>query len=92
MTTEKFKISLSFLGGTFDITSCQVLADGKLMEIDTANGGNAGGHKVNEEFWILLAEIFGSNQIKIFRKEKREDEFQLERVFETMKKRFFWNN
>ena len=79
-------ITLCITGGTFDITACQVKADGTLMEIAAANGGNAGGHKVNEAFWILLTEIFGSIQAECFRRENREDEFLLEKHFETKKK------
>lgn len=48
-------------GGTVDVTVHEIQEDGSLQEVHQATGGCWGGTTVDDEFWLLLMKVFGSD-------------------------------
>ncbi|KAL4229976.1 hypothetical protein ACF0H5_010365 [Mactra antiquata] len=73
-------------GGTVDITVHQKLANGKLRELHTANGGYWGGTLVDRAFVSSLRDVLGKETLKRFEEECLCDVFDLLKEFEAAKR------
>ena len=73
-------------GGTIDIAVHEVLHDGSVREITTANGGNLGGTRVDKSFQDFLEEIFGKDVFEQFSKAGKSDFLEIFRDFEVKKR------
>ena len=76
---------LFFSAGTVDFTAQQDIGDGRVKELEIANGGDWGGRHVDKRFTDLLMEILGGSVIEKFRKEFPMEWYDLEMSFETAK-------
>ena len=69
-----------------DITVHEVMRDHKIKEILKANGGCWGGNTVDEAFYEMLTNIFGSSVMHKFRTEFVAEDRELRTKFEIKKK------
>ena len=77
---------ICFSGGTVDITVHEVLPDGNLRELLSANGGPWGGATVDQAFVDFLADISDKDVVEFFRKKHSSDFMDLLREFEVKKR------
>ncbi|KAL4230096.1 Heat shock 70 kDa protein 12A [Mactra antiquata] len=73
-------------GGTVDITVHEVVDEGKLKELDHANGGEWGGTKVDASFEKFLSDITGPTIFKKFKSDFLDDYIDMCREFEARKR------
>ena len=64
--------------------------DGSLKEIKSASGGTWGGVGINDEFFKFMGKVFGREIFHTFKKEHMNQYFELERKFESEKRRMKW--
>lgn len=76
-----------FIGGTVDITVHEVLKDGNLRELLSANGGPWGGATVDEAFVDFLAQISSQDAVDAFKTKYAADFMDMLREFEVKKKK-----
>ncbi|XP_052267240.1 heat shock 70 kDa protein 12B-like isoform X2 [Dreissena polymorpha] len=74
-------------GGTVDITTVRVREGETLEHIHKSGGGPCGGMNVNDEFFMMLAQITGQDVFEKFRMEYRVEYFDLQASFEQEKSR-----
>ena len=79
-------ISLSYSGGTVDITIHQVKDHGRLKELHKATGGAWGGTKVDDAFRQLLVKIVTDDVFPVFQRDHTDDYLDLFREFEIKKR------
>ncbi|KAH3833377.1 heat shock 70 kDa protein 12A-like isoform X2 [Dreissena polymorpha] len=73
-------------GGTVDITVHEVVAKGKLKELNHASGGAWGGTRVDAAFEEFLQKIVGKDVFEQFKSTYVEDWVELQRQFELKKR------
>ncbi|WAR20728.1 HS12A-like protein [Mya arenaria] len=73
-------------GGTVDITVHELVAGGRLRELQRASGGAHGSIGVDEEFERLLSFIFGAEIIQHFRRKRPAGWVDLMATFESRKR------
>ncbi|XP_065925054.1 heat shock 70 kDa protein 12A [Magallana gigas] len=73
-------------GGTIDMAMQEVREDGKIQEINRAQGGDWGGIYVDEEFKRMLEDIVSKPIIEAFRMKYTGDYIELFRFFEKKKR------
>ena len=81
-----FFLSLSYSGGTVDITIHQVKDQGRLKELHKASGGAWGGTKVDDAFRQLLVKIVTDDVFLAFQRDHTDDYLDLFREFEIKKR------
>lgn len=74
------------IGGTIDMAMQEVREDGKLQEINRAQGGDWGGIFVDEEYKQMLEGIVSKPIIEAFRMKYTGDYIELFRFFEKKKR------
>jgi hypothetical protein len=75
-------------GGTADMTAMEVVSGGSLKQLHRASGGDWGGHKVNENFFQLLRDLFGHDIIQKCVDNHRSDFLELQRDIEVKKRKY----
>ncbi|XP_062593151.1 heat shock 70 kDa protein 12A-like [Saccostrea cucullata] len=73
-------------GGTIDMAIQEVTKDGKLQEIDRAQGGDWGGIYVDAQFKEMLEKIVSKSVFEDFRMQNPGDYIELFRNFESKKR------
>lgn len=74
------------IGGTIDMAMQEVRGDGKIQEINRAQGGDWGGIYVDEEFKNMVEDIVSKPIIEAFRMKYTGDYIALFRYFEKKKR------
>ncbi|XP_068760050.1 heat shock 70 kDa protein 12A-like isoform X2 [Montipora capricornis] len=73
-------------GGTLDVTVHAIQSDGSIKELHKVTGGPYGGIKVNQEFEMLLEELFGKTNLQNYRRKHCSDWLSLMNDFEAKKR------
>ena len=83
---HSYFLSLTYSGGTVDITIHQVKDQGRLRELHKASGGAWGGAKVDDAFRQLLVKIVTDDVFLAFQRDHTDDYLDLFREFEIKKR------
>ncbi|XP_052073627.1 heat shock 70 kDa protein 12B-like [Mytilus californianus] len=73
-------------GGTIDITTYEIIANGRLKELHEPTGGPWGGTMVDEAFYEFIEEIFGTEVWKKYKHEYKSEVLDIRRHFELKKR------
>ncbi|XP_061181125.1 heat shock 70 kDa protein 12B-like [Saccostrea echinata] len=84
--TERKILVFDMGGGTTDISVMDIKSDKEIHIVEQASGGPFGGTAINERFSNWMSEIFGEENMKAFKTNKRSDYMQLIRDFEQKKR------
>lgn len=73
-------------GGTIDITAHEVIEDGRVKELITANGGNWGGTRVDAEYMDFIKCLIGNSAVQYIQQNAPHIFFEACREFENAKR------
>lgn len=75
-----------FVGGTVDITTIEVNVNGTMKQIHMADGGPAGGQKVDEKFFRFMSHILGAPLWGKFTRDYPSEFYEFRMSLETAKR------